>query len=164
MTTPEAIVILITGMSGTGKSATLDALRERGWHAIDTDSGPWQVPGPDGDPVWDEPEIEALLDAIPAGGRLALAGTVPNQGVFRSRFNAVILLVAPLETMLRRVATRTTNPFGSTEAQRAWIAADTAWVLPLLRRTADLELDTSTLAIADVAARIEAFVTRRTAA
>ncbi|MGN6033731.1 MAG: AAA family ATPase [Thermomicrobiales bacterium] len=157
----EPTIILITGMSGTGKSSTLDALSGRGWQVIDTDDDGWTVSGPDGDPIWDECRIGDALDAVPPFGQLALAGTVPNQGVFRSRFTAVVLLTAPLETMLHRVATRTTNPFGSTHDQRAKIVADTAWVLPLLRASADLELDTSRHSIAEVADRIEAFVNAR---
>ena len=157
----EPTIILITGMSGTGKSSTLDVLSRRGWQAIDTDDGAWTISGRDGEPIWHARRIGDALDAVPPYGRLALAGTVPNQGVFRSRFTAVVLLTAPLETMLHRVATRTTNPFGSTGDERAKIVEDTAWVLPLLRASADLELDTSCHSIAEVADRIEAFVKAR---
>ncbi len=33
--------VLITGMSGTGKSAALQILGERGNHIVDTDTGQW---------------------------------------------------------------------------------------------------------------------------
>lgn len=158
MPSQASTVVLITGMSGTGKSTALAALAQIGWQTVDTDRGGWQIPGPDGDPVWDTRRIAALIDAVPPGGRLAMAGTVRNQGVFRQQFAAVILLTAPLGTMLQRVATRADNPYGSTEADRHAIAHDTDWVLPLLRTSADLELDSATLTPADVAARIEAFV------
>lgn len=33
--------LLITGMSGVGKSSVLEQLGERGYPVIDTDYGPW---------------------------------------------------------------------------------------------------------------------------
>ena len=67
--------ILLTGMSGTGKSTVIDALRARGYKAVDADGdafshwvavrGDAQVPGspvePDRDWVWREEGIQALL-------------------------------------------------------------------------------------------------------
>jgi predicted ATPase len=58
-------VILITGMSGTGKSAALGQLRERGYAAVDTDTGGWieLVPAPGGgaERQWREDLIDALI-------------------------------------------------------------------------------------------------------
>jgi hypothetical protein len=54
----------------------------------------------------------------------------------------VVLLSAPPEVMLARVAARHTNPFGRTDEQRRRIAADTAGIEPLLRATATLEIET----------------------
>jgi dephospho-CoA kinase len=34
-------VVLVTGMSGTGKSAALAELARRGHHVVDTDYGDW---------------------------------------------------------------------------------------------------------------------------
>jgi dephospho-CoA kinase len=34
--------VLVTGMSGTGKSTVLDELRRRGYHTVDTDYGDWE--------------------------------------------------------------------------------------------------------------------------
>ncbi|MGC4189947.1 MAG: AAA family ATPase [Thermomicrobiales bacterium] len=155
------IVVLITGMSGTGKSTTLDELARRGWRAVDTDYDDWQVAGPDGDPMWDEPKIASLLDSLPANERLALSGTVRNQGRFRHRFAAIVLLTAPLDVMLQRVTARTANPYGSTAADRHAIARDTEWVLPLLRESADIELDTGTQTVSEIADRISAFIGTR---
>jgi predicted ATPase len=57
--------MLITGMSGTGKSTALQVLGERGHRVVDTDTGQWShwVRLPDGstDWVWREDAITALL-------------------------------------------------------------------------------------------------------
>lgn len=53
----------------------------------------------------------------------------------------MVLLSAPVAVLLNRVARRTDNPFGATEADRARIVVDTAEIEPLLRRTATLEID-----------------------
>ena len=130
------MTVLITGMSGTGKSTLLAELARRGHRVVDTDYEGYAVETADGQ-VWDEARIGALLDTHPD----FVAGCVPNQGVFYPRFTAVVLLSAPLPVLLERVAARTTNPFGSTPEQRARIAADHAAVEPLLRAGATVELD-----------------------
>lgn len=161
MPSDATTIIFVTGMSGTGKSTVLDVLARKGWASIDTDFGNWMILSDDGDLIWDEPRIEALLDSVPPSGRLAISGTVRNQTRFRDRFDAIILLSAPLDTMLRRVAARDTNPYGGTEAQREEIRHYTQTILPLLRASADLELDTSTLDPERVAEAIERFVKDR---
>jgi adenylate kinase len=35
--------VLVTGMSGVGKTTVLDELRRRGHFAVDTDYGGWQL-------------------------------------------------------------------------------------------------------------------------
>jgi len=137
-------VILITGMSGTGKSAALAELERRGHRVVDTDYGDWieDVRQPDGsfEPLWNEQRIEALLDEH-SDGALFVVGTVANQGPFYPRFDAVVLLSAPLDVILERVASRE-NPFGRTEAERMKIADDLAAYEPLLRAGATAEIDT----------------------
>jgi predicted ATPase len=59
-------VILVTGMSGTGKLAALLALEERGYRVVDTDYGGWieDVPDSDGtapEPQWHEARIDMLI-------------------------------------------------------------------------------------------------------
>jgi broad-specificity NMP kinase len=141
--------VLVTGMSGVGKSTALGGLADRDVEVVETDDGDWcvvaPVPGaPRGtvDRVWREDRMTALLDDR-AGRPLVVAGTVPNQGRFHDRFDAVVLLSAPLDVMLDRVARRVTNPFGRTEAERARIVADTRVVVPLLRAACTHEIDTS---------------------
>ena len=138
-------VVLITGMSGTGKSAALAELAKRGHRVVDTDYGDWieDVRLPDGsvEPLWNEERIDALLSGH-SDGALFVVGTVANQGKFYSRFDAVVLLSAPLAVVLERVAARESNPFGKTEAERDKIADDLAAFEPLLRAGATTEIDT----------------------
>ena len=137
-------MVLITGMSGTGKSAALAELARRGHRVVDTDYSGWieDVRLPDGsvEPLWDEERIDALLSGH-SDGALFVVGTVANQGKFYPRFDAVVLLSAPLDVILERVATRESNPYGKTEAERKKIASDLAMYEPLLRAGATVEID-----------------------
>ncbi|USX55831.1 shikimate kinase [Lentzea sp. HUAS12] len=134
-------VVLVTGMSGAGKSTALEALAQRGYRTVDTDYGDWI--DRTGEPRWREDLVDALIAGHERSGEpLFLAGTVVNQAGFRARFDEVVLLSAPIATLLDRVATRTTNPFGGTEEDRERIIADTREVEPLLRASATVEIDT----------------------
>jgi serine kinase of HPr protein (carbohydrate metabolism regulator) len=59
--------VLITGMSGTGKSTPLDELATRGHRTVDTDYGDYYELV-DGESLWRADRIEALLGATPPGG------------------------------------------------------------------------------------------------
>jgi chloramphenicol 3-O-phosphotransferase len=52
--------VLLTGMSGTGKSSVVRALAARGYKAVDTDDG-WSQLLPDGRQQWREHAIADLL-------------------------------------------------------------------------------------------------------
>jgi shikimate kinase len=144
--------VLVTGMSGTGKSTVLAELSRRGHLAVDTDYEGWTLP----DRTWDEERMAALLEANTA---VTVSGTVDNQGRFYDRFDYVVLLSAPLDVLLRRVSGRTTNPYGRTSWQRAEIVGYLAVVEPLLRRGATQELD-ATQPVAALVDEIEALVRR----
>jgi dephospho-CoA kinase len=120
-------------MSGAGKSTVLDELRRRGFVTVDTDHDGWVLP----DGTWDEPRMAGLLASHDV---VIVSGTVENQGRFYDRFHHVVLLSAPLEVLLERVAHRA-NPYGRTPEQRAEIAGYVRTVEPLLRRGATVELD-----------------------
>ncbi|MEQ4306150.1 AAA family ATPase [Plantactinospora sp. B6F1] len=125
--------VLVTGMSGAGKTTVLEELHRRGFLTVDTDYGDWELP----DGTWDEPRMSGLL----ARHRdLIVSGTVDNQVRFYDRFHHVVLLSAPLEVLLQRVTHRT-NPYGRTPEQQAEIARYIRTVEPLLRRGATIELD-----------------------
>ncbi len=101
---------------------------------VDTDDDGWVLD----DGLWDEPRVAQLL----ATERdVVVSGTVSNQGEFYDRFEHVVLLSAPLDVLLERVASRSSNPYGRTVEQRAEIAGYVESVEPLLRRGASLELD-----------------------
>ena len=133
-------VVLVTGMSGTGKSSALAELARRGHEVVDTDYGDWVEERPGSERLWREDRIDELL--VHHDGVLFVAGCVANQGKFYPRFDAVVLLSAPADVILDRVATRETNDFGKNDAERARILGDLAAVEPLLRRGATAEIDT----------------------
>ena len=130
----------MTGMSGTGKSAALAELARRGHRVVDTDYGAYSY-AEGGEQLWREDRIDALLDAHD-DGVLFVSGCVSNQGRFYPRFDAVVLLTAPVSVILERVANRDSNPFGKNAAERARILDDIAKVEPLLRAGATAEIDT----------------------
>lgn len=143
--------VLLTGMSGTGKSSVIRELTAMGHKAVDTDDG-WCEPLPDGRQRWREDAIAALLDTEDAD-ILFVAGCEENQAKFRSRFDLVILLSAPAHVMTERLAVRTGNPYGKAPADMDRILADLAGVEPLLRKAADHEIRT-TIPLTDVVAQI----------
>jgi len=133
--------VLLTGMSATGKSSLVRELVSRGYKAVDTDDG-WCEPLPDGRQQWRETAIDELLDTEDADV-LFVAGCEENQVGFHPRFDQIILLSAPIETVLERLATRTNNQFGKSVEERQRVIDDTAAVEPLLRRVADHEVVTT---------------------
>ena len=145
--------ILVTGMSGTGKSSALERLGLLGFRTVDTDEGDWtEWSDAEGGYVWREERIAELL-AGDKGPSLYISGTVSNQGRFYDRFDAVALLSAPANVLLSRIEARTTNPYGKTAPQRELVLRELAEVEPLLRRTCTHEID-ATQALADVVTQL----------
>ena len=93
--------------------------------------------------------------------RFSVEGCVRNQWKFYDRFNAVVLLSAPADVILDRVARRTTNDYGKTPLERAMILDDLATVEPLLRESCTHELDASR-PLAEVVADLVAIASRTT--
>jgi dephospho-CoA kinase len=149
--------ILVTGMSGTGKSAALQVLGQRGHEVTDTDTDDWSewVTLPDGsaDWIWREDAIARLLDGH-QGGHLFVSGCKTNQGRLYRQFDHIALLSAPAEIMLARIAARSDNPYGKTAVERALILEHLAGVQPRLRATATIEIDASA-PLADVVRQLE---------
>jgi dephospho-CoA kinase len=143
--------VLLTGMSGTGKSSVISELAALGFKAVDTDDG-WCEPLPDGRQRWREDAIAELLDTEDADV-VFVAGCEENQSRFRSRFDLVILLSAPAQAMTERLAARTSNPYGKSHGDMDRILADLAAVEPLLRKAADHEIRT-TIPLADVVTKV----------
>ena len=141
-------VVLVTGMSGTGKSAALAELARRGHRVVDTDYGAYSEEVPCSkaggrEQLWREDRIEALLNGY-RDEVLFISGCVSNQGQFYPRFDAVVLLTAPANVILERVARRESNAFGKRDAERDRILDDLVKVEPLLRAGATAEIDTRT--------------------
>jgi dephospho-CoA kinase len=139
--------ILVTGMSGTGKSSALAELARRGYCTVDTDEPGWTVEHADGGHWWDEERIAQVL--AEEGPTLYVSGTVSNQGRFYDRFDAVVLLSAPADVLLERIASRTTNDWGKSDRERQLVLGNLREVEPLLRATCTHEIDAS-LPLADV--------------
>jgi thymidylate kinase len=130
-------------MSGTGKSTALAELRKHGFDVVDTDEPGWTEWSDDERGyVWREDRIAELL-ARPRERTLYVSGTVSNQVRFYSDFDAVVLLSAPTDVLLDRIAHRTTNDYGKSDEERRLILAHLARVEPLLRRSCTHELDAS---------------------
>jgi dephospho-CoA kinase len=145
--------ILVTGMSGAGKSSALRALAARGHRTVDTDSSRWSR-WEGADWIWRDDAMSALLAS---DGAVFVAGCKSNQGRFYPRFDHVVLLSAPAEILLARIAARTDNPYGKSSAERAEILANLAAVEPLLRATCTLEID-ATAPLDDVVSQLEALI------
>src|SRR5215468_3915781 len=128
-------------MSATGKSSVIRELVRRGYKAVDTDDG-WCKPLPDGRQQWRADAIAALL-ATEDADVLFVAGCEQNQVPFHPQFDRIILLSAPAEVLMERLAARTDNPFGKSAEERSRVLADLAAVEPLLRRAADHEIQTT---------------------
>jgi dephospho-CoA kinase len=142
-------------MSGTGKSTSLAELARRGFSVVESDNAPWSGWSEQaGGYVWNEELIGALLDRE-YGTTLYVSGTVSNQGRFYQRFDAVVLLSAPADVLLRRIESRTTNDYGKSVGERERIVSDISDIEPLLRATCTHEID-ATQPIAAVVAELVA--------
>ena len=163
--------VLITGLSGVGKSTVITALAARGYKAIDADTRAYshwvaasEVADAAGTPVeadrdwvWREERITELL-ATRDTDLLFVSGTAPNMRQFLPDFDHVILLSAPAAVIVERLATRTTNTYGKQPDEVLRELDLIHSVEPLLRRIADHEIIT-TVPVEDVLADILAVVT-----
>jgi shikimate kinase len=148
--------ILLTGLSGTGKSTLIAALAARGYRAVDADCDTYSTwaestsdPSIVGPPVesgrdwvWREDRIQHLLSMEDADV-LFLGGCAENMGRFLPRFDHVVLLRAPAAVLVERLRTRANNAYGKHPGEVARVLSQLETVEPLLRRAAGHEIDTS---------------------
>ncbi len=146
--------ILVTGMSGVGKSSVIAEIAARGFRAVDLDDAAYSewVASADGtgpsplhpgqEWVWREDRVARLL-ATEGVDVLFVSGCAPNQGKFRDRFDHIVLLSAPAAVMVHRLTSRDTNTYGQHPEEVARSLEFKETVEPILRSVADVEVDTS---------------------
>ena len=148
--------ILLTGMSGTGKSTVIGELAARGYKAVDADcdefsewvevigdSGPFESPVEvDRDWVWREDRIQDLLSTEDTDV-LFVSGCAENMPKFFPQFDLIVLLSAPASVIVERLRSRTTNQYGKRSDEVARVLSLVESVEPRLRRAAGYEIDTS---------------------
>ncbi len=144
--------VLITGMSGTGKSAVIQELASRGYPAHDLDTPEWSewidVAPSDGltpvqgkDWVWRENRVRELLSGSEER-TLFIGGCAENMNRLFPLIDCIILLSAPVETIVERLATRSPGGYGHAAQERRKVVDLIRAVEPLLRKSADREIDT----------------------
>jgi shikimate kinase len=158
--------ILLTGMSGTGKSTVVRELAARGYRAVDVDNdefSQWveiknstgaEITPVDGnrDWMWREDRIQDLLSTQEADV-LFVSGCAENMPQFFPQFDLIILLSAPASVIVQRLRDRTTNHYGKQPDEVARVLSLIESVEPLLRHAAAYEIDTS-MPLEDVVATL----------
>lgn len=164
--------VLITGMSGTGKSSVIRELAARGYRAHDLDTPEWSqwvaaaasdtlTPAEGKDWVWREDRVRELL-STPEDGTLFVGGCAENMPRLFPLIDTVILLSAPVETIMERLAERSPGSYGNTAEDRQKVSELVSTVEPLLRGSAHHEIDTRGQ-VADKVDEILGVVSRRSA-
>lgn len=154
--------ILVTGLSGVGKSTVVGELAARGYRAVDLDSPSWSEwrDSPDGGPtperpgqdwVWQEDAVRGLL-GTGENEVLIVGGCAANQGLFYEFFDDIVLLSAPAPVMVDRLTSRRSGSYGSNPGEVERSLSFKESVEPRLRAVADLEIDTTAAVDAVVAA------------
>lgn len=148
--------VLLTGVSGVGKSSLIDRLASRGYRAVDLDDEAWSrwVPftphpdAPESDPperewVWRTDRVRRLLDSKD-DVLLFVSGCASNMGEVLGAFDYVVLLSAPAEIVQSRLERRSPPAFGAKEEDQRRVGEHIEHVEPLLRARATHEIVTDT--------------------
>jgi broad-specificity NMP kinase len=159
--------VLITGMSATGKSSVIKELSVKGFEAVDLDTSEWShwvdvdpadtlTPRKGKDWVWREDRVRELLSA-PREKPLFVSGCAENMKRLFPWIDRIVLLSAPLPTILERLAQRGPGAYGHLEDERANVVELILTVEPLLRQSAHFEI-TTTKSLSELAEEIAAIV------
>jgi shikimate kinase len=146
--------VLLTGMSGVGKSTVIRQLKAQGYAAVDLDDPEWSEwadsadgegpsplqPGKDW--VWREDRVSTLLASDDAG-ELFVSGCASNQAKFHDRFHSIVLLSAPASVMVQRLTSREAHAYGTHPQEVARSLELKETVEPRLRSVASVEVDTT---------------------
>ena len=134
--------VLLTGMSGTGKSSIIAELRRLGYRAVDMDESGWSAYDTDGHQLWCEEPLAKLL-ATDRSEHLFVSGCAENQGKFYPQFDHIVLLSAPADVIRRRLDARTNNTYGKRPEELAEVLHNLETIEPLIRRGATHEIVTT---------------------
>jgi RNase adapter protein RapZ len=151
-------VLLITGMSGAGRSTAAAALEDAGWYVID--NMPPSLLAQVGDAVGSPGGLgnerqERVALVIGRGGGTQVAQALDAVDQLRSQGHTVriVYLDAPDHVLVRRFeGTRRRHPFGGTNVEDA--IADERERLGIIRDRADVVLDTGDLNVNQLRARV----------
>jgi shikimate kinase len=145
--------VLITGMSGTGKSAVVRELAARGYPAVDLDTPEWSewvdadpadalTPQVGKDWLWREDPVRKLPSEHQSG-RLFISGCAENMKRFFPLIELIVLLSAPMEVIMKRLEARSPDGYANTYQERQKVGELISTIEPLLRDCADHEIDTT---------------------
>lgn len=135
------VKVLLTGMSGVGKSTILDYLKLDGHQTIDLDYDEWiNYDDVMNDYVLDTKRMITYMEQN-NHRNVFLAVTTSNQKEIYSYLDYVIVLTAPVKIMKDRIQTRD-NSFGKSEAEWNKIKSDKELFEPLIIQSSDFTIST----------------------
>jgi UPF0042 nucleotide-binding protein len=146
-------LVVITGMSGSGKASALKAFEDLGYYCVDNLPAEL-IPRFVGlAKQSDEIQRTAIVVDVREGARLGSLPAVLRE-VKRQLKTKVIFLEASEESLLRRYSeTRRPHPLGKGDTVKAALAAERRRLLPI-RELADLVLDTSRFNVHELRAHV----------
>lgn len=152
---PERELVVLTGMSGSGKASALRAFEDLGYYSVD--NLPLELIPRFADLVHRSPEIKhaALVVDVREGSRLDRFPAILKQ-VRKVLPTRVVFLEASEDAIVRRFSeTRRPHPMGRGETVIASIRAERKRLDPV-RNVADILLDTTKFNVHDLRAHISA--------
>lgn len=161
--------ILITGLAGTGKSTIARELTRRGFDAIDASDPEWSEwkrvrpagsdsEGPRDEWLWQLEQVRLFLQEQ-MSGLVFVTGCAANQGELYAEFDHIMLLTASPERMIERLEPRWDLRIAEDRFERYLVLQSLERVLPMLRRSADKEIDTTNRGVEEVVEMVLTAVT-----